>query len=294
MKTPVFDTLKRLDLTSYDTRKLYNKNTRDISDLKVWRDEVSGVIYIDDFYTGDETYITGDYTAEMRSPAQSQITDFEENMDANRRFSENLRFVSDKKVVDFGCGRGNFLRLIKPYCKEVLGVELERSNVTELNSDGIGCVTSLAEITQHSIDVFVSFHVIEHLPNPLEILHEIMGKIKSGGTLLIEVPHANDCLLSVVPSEEFKQFTMWSQHLILHTRESLRRLLSFSGFEYINISGVQRYPLSNHLNWLANGKPGGHKSLISQIDTPDLNRAYEASLARIDATDTLVAFCRAP
>jgi len=55
---------------------------------------------------------------------------------------------------------------------------------------------------------------------------------------------------------------------------------------------VQRYPLSNHINWLSNGKPGGHKSSLSLIDTPALTSAYSDSLARIDATDTLVAIAK--
>jgi len=110
--------------------------------------------------------------------------------------------------------------------------------------------------------------------------------------LVIEVPHANDFLLSTLNNDEFKQFTLWSQHLILHTKESLCRILRYAGFEDIRIEGVQRYPLSNHLNWLANGKAGGHKSPLSLIDSPTLTNAYSDSLARIDATDTLVAIAK--
>ena len=62
----------------------------------------------------------------------------------------------------------------------------------------------------------------------------------------------------------------------------------------IQIEGVQRYPLSNHLNWLANGKPGGHKSPISILDSDALSEMYQNSLARIDATDTLVAIAKVP
>ena len=47
--------------------------------------------------------------------------------------------------------------------------------------------------------------------------------------------------------------------MVLHTRETLRKTLEYVGLQDIQIEGVQRYPLSNHLNWLANGKPGGHK-----------------------------------
>ena len=60
----------------------------------------------------------------------------------------------------------------------------------------------------------------------------------------------------------------------------------------IQIEGVQRYPLSNHVNWLAKGKAGGHKSPISAIDSEALSDAYKNSLARIDATDTLVAIAK--
>lgn len=66
------------------------------------------------------------------------------------------------------------------------------------------------------------------------------------------------------------------------------------GLEEIQIEGVQRYPLSNHLNWLANGKGGGHKSPLSALDSDELLDAYQNALARIDATDTLVAIAKVP
>jgi 2-polyprenyl-3-methyl-5-hydroxy-6-metoxy-1,4-benzoquinol methylase len=139
----------------------------------------------------------------------------------------------------------------------------------------------------------VSFHVLEHLPDPIEVLTEIKLKVKSGGLVIIEVPHARDLLLTL-GNKEYKNFTLWSQHLILHTRDSLRKLLRYTGFTDVEIEGVQRYPLSNHLNWLANGKPGGHKSPLSIIDSDELSKAYCNSLSKLDQTDTLVAVARVP
>ena len=182
----------------------------------------------------------------------------------------------------------------KECVKESWCVELQQNYIDELNSSDISCVNSLDAIDDKSLDVVVSFHVIEHLPNPLETLSELMLKAVSGGQVLIEVPHANDFLLSAVDCEEFKQFTLWSQHLVLHTRESLRKTLEFVGLKDIQIEGVQRYPLSNHLNWLAKGKAGGHKSPLSVLDSDVLFNAYQSSLARIDATDTLVAVAKVP
>ena len=114
----------------------------------------------------------------------------------------------------------------------------------------------------------------------------------SGGTLIFDVPQANDFLLSVAQNEPFKQFTLWSQHLVLHTRESLKCMIEYVGFEDILIKSVQRYPLSNHLNWIINGKPGGHKSELSSLETLYLRDAYTNSLSKINATDTLVAIAK--
>jgi 2-polyprenyl-3-methyl-5-hydroxy-6-metoxy-1,4-benzoquinol methylase len=294
MKTEIFKTLETLNLTSLETRVLFNERTSDVDNLKVWKDSVSQIIYIDDFYTGDNTYVDGAYRADKQINLQTKNNDFESASDAQRRFDSHFRFVAGKKVVDFGCGRGDFLRLIKAECEDVFGVELQQNYVDALNDDGITCFTNLDAIENHSIDVCVSFHVLEHLPNPLEVLEAIRNKMVKGGVLLIEVPHANDFLLSSLASENFKQFTLWSQHLVLHTRESLRRMLGYAGFNDIHIQSVQRYPLSNHLHWLAKGEAGGHKSALSFIDTTVLTEAYENSLARIDATDTLVAIAKAP
>lgn len=112
--------------------------------------------------------------------------------------------------------------------------------------------------------------------------------------MVIEVPHANDFLLSVLNNKKFKEFTLWSQHLILHTRESLEKILNHIGIKDILIEGVQRYTLSNHLNWLSDGKPGGHKAPLSLLDTENLSKEYESSLCKINATDTLVAIAKMP
>ena len=61
MANSIFETLKKIGVTSESTKKLFNTRTRDVEGLNVWKDSQSGVVYIDDFYTGDETYVDGYY-----------------------------------------------------------------------------------------------------------------------------------------------------------------------------------------------------------------------------------------
>lgn len=290
--TSILQTLSAIGVADETDREIFATRTRDREDVTVYRDRLSGVIYIEGFYGGDEIYEEGDYRAV--NLAASGARDYEIARDAKRRSSAYRKYVCGRDIVDFGCGDGAYLREIKHETTSVSGVELQRDYVDALNAEGISCQTSLEGFSTGSIDTVVSFHVLEHLPEPLPVLNEVKRILKPGGILIIEVPHANDFLLGGLKNDAFKSFTLWSQHLVLHTRESLKRLLTYTGFEEVFVEGVQRYPLSNHLTWLSSGKPGGHKSPLALIDTPELSSAYEVALNRIDGTDTLVAIARKP
>jgi hypothetical protein len=171
----------------------------------------------------------------------------------------------------------------------VCGIELQKNFADALNADGIPCHSSF-ESLDTKLDVITLFHCFEHLPNPLESLNTFRKHLKNdSGTIIIEVPHARDFLIDSLKLQSFIDFTLWSQHLVLYTRDSLNALLYAAGFKNITIKGVQRYGLSNHLHWLAKNRPGGHKSIFSVIDTDDLKNAYALALSKIDANDTLVA-----
>ncbi len=102
------------------------------------------------------------------------------------------------------------------------------------------------------------------------------------------MPHAGDFLISTLKEESFIKFTLNSQHLILHTKNSLNAFLSDANFSDIVIKGIQRYYLSNHLGWLKNKKPGGRMSNLSFLDNHAIKEIYENSLSSIESTDTLI------
>jgi len=285
----ILKTLNELELANNSV--LFHKGTRDNSNIDVYRDLNSGVIYIKDYFVGEEEYSEGEYRKEVAKKANIDLTvkDFMRVNDCARRVKENSPFYIGKDITDFGCGYGDFLKETKEFTKSSVGIELQLDCIKELNNFGIRCENSLDMLKNNSIDTFFLFHSFEHLPEPLKILKEIKCKLRKNGRLIIEVPHANDFLISTIKDENFINFTLWSQHLILHTKNSLNKFLDYAGFQNILIKGIQRYPLSNHLHWIINKKPGGHQSQFAFIDTNDLTKAYEQTLANLDSTDTLLA-----
>ena len=62
-----------------------------------------------------------------------------------------------------------------------------------------------------------------------------------------------------------------------------------SSFNDIYIKGIQRFPLSNHLNWLSKGTPAGHKNNFSLILLNNLEDEYCKSIISANMSDTLMA-----
>ena len=114
---------------------------------------------------------------------------------------------------------------------------------------------------------------------------------KNKGKIIIEVPHAEDFLILQEELKEFKNFTFWSEHLILHTYKSLKSILMKAGFKNINIEYYQRYNFSNHLGWFIKRKPGGH-IFYKNIINDRLNLSYCDNLKKLGQTDTLIAIAK--
>ena len=208
--------------------------------------------------------------------------------DAERRAKQCKGIITNKKWVDIGTGAGAILDLLSPIASETIAVEPQENARKYLLDLNYKVYPSIEDIKENDLDVVTLFHVVEHLTNPIDTLKSIRGKMAKGGKIVIEVPHARDFMISFLENNEFKSFTFWSEHLLLHTRESLNIFLKTAGFSKVVIKGFQRYPLANHLYWLTHGKPSGHV-IWQHLRTAELESAYADMLSGIDRTDTLIA-----
>lgn len=191
-------------------------------------------------------------------------------------------------VLDFGCGTGGFLNLCKQSFN-IFGVELSDIYRNSMIKENFKVYKTINELNTQ-FDVITLWHVFEHLHDPINTLINIRTKLKLNGKIYIEVPHSLDALITKYKSSSFKDFTYWSEHLILHTEESLKTFIESAGLKCQTIIRIQRYPLSNHLYWLSNNTYGGHK-IWKDINNENLDKAYEETMKSLNLTDTLLAIC---
>jgi cyclopropane fatty-acyl-phospholipid synthase-like methyltransferase len=218
------------------------------------------------------------------TPIESWLKETE--WDDQRRFEMMKPMLPNKRLLDFGCGAAGFLQKAKTLAFEVTGIELE-ARVRNYWASQLNIVSSV-EAAGEGYDLITAFHVLEHLPDPRATLSRLAERLQPRGRMIIEVPNSDDALLDLYDCDAFQRFTYWSQHLFLYSASTLGMLAHQAGCRVVAIQHCQRYPLSNHLHWLSQGKPGGHQRWAF-LDTPELTRAYENTLAAIGKTDTLIA-----
>jgi 2-polyprenyl-3-methyl-5-hydroxy-6-metoxy-1,4-benzoquinol methylase len=267
--------------------EIFHDRTRDRLDVKVYKCTESGVIFLSTskhmtihHYEQKTNFVYG----KDDSRKESIIASLE---DTQRRETFLKPLIANKKWIDIGTGQGAILERLSKYAKDSAGVEPQAFANNELKSLGYKMYNNVEELENTDYDVVSLFHVLEHVIDPIDLLKKINSKMKVGAKIVIEVPHANDILISLLNLESFKDFTFWSEHLILHTRESLNLLLKYCGFTSIYVQGVQRYPLSNHLHWLSKNKPGGH-NIWNFLNSSNIISSYETTLSGLNLTDTLL------
>ena len=299
MKNPIYDELIKLKLIKKLNLITLSNKTRD-KKIKVIKDLKTKIIFLEKYITTNEYYSLLKYKDVDRKVLDkskrkiANVKTFSGNIktpiieDDYRRASQFEKNLKNKDILDFGCGWGGFLRNIKNY-KSLSGVELRKecTNFIKNNIQKIDISDNINSFDK-KFDIITMFHVLEHIPYQTETLKVLKSKLKNKGKIIIEVPHAEDFLILQEELKEFKNFTFWSEHLILHTYKSLKSILLKSGFKNINIQYYQRYNFSNHLGWFLKRKPGGH-NFYKEIVSDKLNLSYCENLKKLGQTDTLIA-----
>ena len=302
MKNPIFDELIKLKLISKLNLITLSNRTRD-KKIKVIKDLKTKIIFLEKYITTDKYYSLLKYNDDDRkflAKSIKKITNVKTSSgniktplieDDYRRAVQFKKNLKNKDILDFGCGWGGFLKNVKNY-KSLSGIELRNECINHIqkNIKKIEISNNINSFDK-KFDIITMFHVLEHIPYQIKTLKLLKSKLKDKGKIIIEVPHAEDFLILQEELKEFKNFTFWSEHLILHTYKSLKSILLKAGFKSVNIQYYQRYNFSNHLGWFLKRKPGGH-NFYKEIISDNLNSSYCENLKKLGQTDTLIAIAK--
>jgi O-antigen chain-terminating methyltransferase len=106
-------------------------------------------------------------------------------------------------VLDIGCGRGEWLELLRDEGVRSRGVDHNRVFVEQCRHIALDvteedALVYLRAVPDHSLSVVTSFHLVEHLPfeTLVKLLDEIIRTLKPGGLLILETPNPENFIVS--------------------------------------------------------------------------------------------------
>ena len=135
-----------------------------------------------------------------------------------------LKDLGVARVLDFGCGFGQFLEMCRLFSLEAMGVD--RSNARRSGA-GIQIFAELDEV-EGSFDAITMFEVLEHLDDPLAMLGTLRRRLNPGGLMIVEVPDTSG--VSAIESREDYYKIHPLDHINAFTPESLVKIMHRAGF----------------------------------------------------------------
>lgn len=160
-----------------------------------------------------------------------------------------------RRVLDAGCGDGNFAESLAAEGYEVYGIDLSESGIRIAQDRRVGTfkVSSLYEsfLAPFSgltgFDAIVSVEVIEHLYSPRVFVAEAMKSLRPGGLLIVTTPYwgyLKNIVLALTNRTDNYLTALWDGGHIKHwSRKTLTALMVEQGFEVVSFAGDAKRPI---------------------------------------------------
>ncbi|MFA5878106.1 MAG: class I SAM-dependent methyltransferase [Candidatus Staskawiczbacteria bacterium] len=154
----------------------------------------------------------------------------------------NKIFIKETKVLDLGCGTGEFLNELEKRGCEVWGVDFDKNAIAlaEKNFDFKNIYNSSFEVFFQKInlpkfDIVTSFQVLQYLDNPLEFIKNIKKILKPNGKIVLSV-QSRKRVIADFNNWEFPPVTLtkWDE-------EAVANFFSEINFRISHVSYVEEF-----------------------------------------------------
>ncbi len=204
----------------------------------------------DEKYFGGKDFSFSDIIVESWAGNSNYISSFyEKKEEITQNFLKILneieRYKKEKgRFLELGCAYGFFLDVVRNRGWEAHGVEISNDSANyarqELKLDvKIGTLEE-ANYPDEYFDVIFLSDVLEHLPNPIEILKEINRILKPDGILRMLVPNDLYCLSvwikKIIRGTKYRKPSVLPPiHLYFFSKDTLQKALKKTGFDILKI-----------------------------------------------------------
>jgi 2-polyprenyl-3-methyl-5-hydroxy-6-metoxy-1,4-benzoquinol methylase len=163
-----------------------------------------------------------------------------------------------KDVLDLGCATGYLAEALRAQGCRVSGVEyderaaekarpfLERLVVGDLTDPG-----TLGALAGETFDVLVFGDVLEHLPEPAEVLSRALSLLAPGGSVVISIPNVSHGSLRLALLQgrwEYRDTGLLDRtHIRFFTRATLEDLLRRAGLVPVDLRATVHDPLGTEV-----------------------------------------------
>lgn len=144
---------------------------------------------------------------------------------------------SGQRLVDVGCGRGDFLFAFRREGLDAVGVDISdglAKQGQQIIYGGIDFEGNSLPFADNSVDIIFSKSVLEHLHNPSNMLNECYRVLKSGGRIILMVPDWHSCMHIY-----YDDFT----HVQPYTETGLRDALKIFQFQQVKSEKFYQLPV---------------------------------------------------
>lgn len=149
-------------------------------------------------------------------------------------------------AMDIGCGRGEWLGLLKTHGIEGFGIDTNAVQIEEAKEAGLDvrlgdALQGLADQDDNSLSVITAHHLIEHLPFDAVawITREAGRVLAPGGLLLFETPNTRNVLVGATT------FHTDPTHLKPMPEQVMGVLFETAGFDPVDIRGLNPHERFN-------------------------------------------------